>query len=297
MSSRPPFPFIFIVGAPKAGTTALHAFLEKHPEVCMSSDKEPNFFSWKEIEQQQLYYSKKNVKTEDDYYALYHPGPSTRICGEGSVSYLFYPECPARIQAFDPEAKIIISLRDPVKRAFSHFQMDYSLGLTPFTFEEIWNNGIGHPKSGVYFQQYFLLSLYYEQVKRYLDRFPGHVMILFHDDLIKQQQKAIADLCSFLQISALPASAAIEQQNVTAAGKNVLVRALYKNEGFRKMIGAIAGEKVRTKIKSILFTKNALPQLTPALESTLRNYYDADVRKLGVLLNKDLRHWQASNNS
>ena len=54
-------PQLFIVGAPKAGTTALHAYFEKHPQLNMSSDKEPNYFSWHEIESQQLYYKKQNL--------------------------------------------------------------------------------------------------------------------------------------------------------------------------------------------------------------------------------------------
>ncbi len=291
MNERPPYPFFFIVGAPKAGTTALHAFLEKHPEVSMSSDKEPNFFSWQEIEQQQLYYRKKNVKTEEEYYRLYHTSAGTKICGEGSVSYLWYPECPARIQAFASDARIIISLRDPVKRAFSHFQMDYSLGLTPFTFEEIWDNGSEHPKSGVYFQQYFLLSNYYPQVKRYVDRFGERVLILFHEEMVAQPATTISRLCSFLQLSPLSADSEIEQQNVTAAGKNSLVRALYKNEGLRKMVGIIAGDKVKDRIKSMLFTKKALPQLSSDMEKTLREYYRHDVQQLEQLTGKNLQHW------
>lgn len=260
----------------------------------MSSDKEPNYFSWKEIEQQQLYYRKKNVKTEAEYFELFQTTENTKICGEGSVSYLWYPECPQRISSFAPEARIIISLRDPVKRAFSHYQMDYSLGLTPFTFEEIWNNGSEHPKSGIYFQQYFLLSQYHNQVKRYLDQFQQQVLILFHEELVAHPEKVIASLCTFLNISARPEDTEIEQTNVSAAGKNILVRTLYKNEGFRKMVGAIAGEKVKEKIKSILFTKKALPQLSASMEKTLREYYSTDIRKLEGLLNKNLQHWLTS---
>ena len=82
----------FIVGAPKAGTTALHAHLAKHPQVCMSSDKEPNYFSFEEIEEQQLYYHKENVKSESDYNSLFECEESAKLRGEASVSYLYHKE-------------------------------------------------------------------------------------------------------------------------------------------------------------------------------------------------------------
>ncbi|MFM9056644.1 MAG: sulfotransferase domain-containing protein, partial [Bacteroidota bacterium] len=113
----------FIVGAAKAGTSALHHVLSLHPGVSMSSVKEPNFFSWDLIEQQQLYYETPQIRTEDSYEALFqgHPG---RLRGEASVSYLYYPAVAKRLYDYNPSAKIIIVLREPISRAQSHYGMD-----------------------------------------------------------------------------------------------------------------------------------------------------------------------------
>jgi len=61
----------FIVGAPKAGTTSLYHYLNEHPQVEMSSQKEPDYFSDKAIHQQGMYYDKKRVNTPDKYESLF----------------------------------------------------------------------------------------------------------------------------------------------------------------------------------------------------------------------------------
>jgi hypothetical protein len=282
----------FIVGAPKAGTTALHAHLDKHPQVCMSSDKEPNYFSWEEIEKQQLYYDKVNVKTESEYLALFNGNETAKIRGEASVSYLFYEEVPKRIKAYNPNAKIIISLRQPVQRAFSHYQMDYSLGLVTESFEKIFTNGKGHPKTGNFFQQYFLLSEYAPQVKRYLDVFGSeNTCILLHEKLIQQPEQTLEGVFSFLSIDATTSGELIEQQNVTGAGKNIFIRSLYKNQSLRKVLTTIFNEEIRNKIKSKLFSKDHLPTLSKTFERTLNEYYRPGIEQLISLTGLPIAHW------
>ncbi|MBK9639488.1 MAG: sulfotransferase domain-containing protein [Bacteroidetes bacterium] len=288
-SIRPPF---FIVGAPKAGTTALHLFLDKHPEVCMSTDKEPNYFSHKEIKEQLLYYKKTNSTTESEYLSLFHPTPKTKIAGEGSVSYLFYPMVPERIKNFSPDAKIIISLRNPVQRAFSHYQMDYSLGYVNETFEQIFRNGQSHPKTGNHFQQYFLLGNYGTQVERYLKTFGDtNVLIILHQDIIQSPKQVIQKLCHFLGIddSLLPAE--IEQHNVTMAGKNKIIQWLYKQKLFRKTIGVLVSEQSKAKVKSLLFSKQDLPQLDQKLAVELQQYYRDEMLLLQRISTLDIKNW------
>ncbi|MBL7923952.1 MAG: sulfotransferase [Bacteroidia bacterium] len=278
-------PSFFIVGAPKAGTTALHAYLEKHPQVCMSRDKEPNFFSWQEIEAQQLYYKKENARTEEHYLALFHPSAQTKICGEASVSYLFYEKVPERIKKYNPDARIIMALRNPVHRAFSHYQMDYSLGLVHEDFETIFRNGREHPKTGAYFQQYFLLSDYAPQVERYLRCFPKEqIHVLLQDDLVKHPEATLKKLCDFLGIDRALASPVLEQHNVTGAGKNRMIRTLYKYQFVRKTLALLTGEKMRNKIKGLLFSKSHLPVLQPSFAAELRTYYQPGLERLQTLI-------------
>lgn len=292
LSIRPSF---FIVGAPKAGTTALHAYLEKHPQVCMSSDKEPNYFTATAIAAQDLYYKKKNAVTEQEYLQLFHPKSGSKIAGEASVSYLYYPGTAEKIHAFDPAAKIIMVLRDPVQRAFSHYQMDYSIGLVDMPFETIYRRGPGDSASAMYFQQYFLLSKYAEQVKRYQDVFPkDQVLLMLQEELYRQPAQTLSSLCSFLGIDPQLAASGIEQQNVSGAASNPLLRKIYQVQWLRNLMSAVASESLRSTIKSVLLSKKNLPVLEQPLARELYAYYADDMKELMRITGLPVHHWLPS---
>jgi len=84
----------FIVGAPKAGTTSLYYYLNEHPEIEMSSQKESDYFSDAAIQEQGMYYGKNRIDTEEKYKGLFNTKKKDVIFGEGSVSYLF--KCSSR---------------------------------------------------------------------------------------------------------------------------------------------------------------------------------------------------------
>src|SRR5882672_7527464 len=98
-------PNFFIVGAPKAGTTSLYFYLQRHPEVFMSPVKEPNFFSYDETIKQNLYHKEKGVGKLEDYRKLFSSANGHhKAIGEASVSYLFYPSVAEKIKKFSPDA-------------------------------------------------------------------------------------------------------------------------------------------------------------------------------------------------
>ena len=112
-------PDFFIVGAPKCGTTALCDYLNQHPQVYVSANKEPFYFGsdlpghldW----------------TQQNYLALFEPA-GERTCGEASVWYLYSKSAAQEIRTFNPEARIIIMLRNPVEMAYAmHNQGLYNL--------------------------------------------------------------------------------------------------------------------------------------------------------------------------
>lgn len=286
-------PSLFIVGAPKAGTTALYAYFEKHPQINMSTVKEPNYFSWNEIEAQHLYYKKANIKTESDYLSLFHPSATTKYCGEGSVSYLYYPEVPQRIYDYQPNARIIISLRNPIDRAFSHYLMDYSLGLVREDFEMIYRRGKDHPATKNYFQQYFSVSDYAPQIMRYQKVFPKEqIHFLLHEDLVSDPDASLKKISLFLEIEYKNEPELIEQQNVTLSGKNEVISILYKNERIRKLIAKIFNDRLKNKIKGLLLTKKTLPKLPDPLRKELKEYYASSVIQTEILTGLDLHAWK-----
>ncbi len=126
-------PNFFIVGAPKAGTSAMYSYLKMHPNVFLHPVKEPNFFSD----------DLKAVRPSDPekslvQYLRHFNSANTKIIGEGTTWYLYSQEAPKRIQELNPESKILIMLRNPIDQMYSlHSQLVYG-GIEKITdFEEV----------------------------------------------------------------------------------------------------------------------------------------------------------------
>ncbi len=107
-------PSLFIIGAPKCGTTALCAYLANHPSVCFSEPKEAKFFHDDFSVEHRL------ATTEEEYLKCFsHQQASDQVLAEGTVWYLFSQVAVRRILAFNPEAKFVVMLRNPVDLSHS----------------------------------------------------------------------------------------------------------------------------------------------------------------------------------
>ncbi|MBW8049686.1 MAG: sulfotransferase domain-containing protein [Cytophagales bacterium] len=287
-------PNFFIVGAPKAATTFLYHHLNQHPEIYMSREKEPNYFSFEEISEQNLfhYYNKKGFKTLEEYEILFNNVKNEKAIGEASVSYLFYPKVPQKIHQLVSNAKIIIILRDPIDRGFSHYLMDYRLGLVHLTFEEIVFQRVRHEKLPIYHQQYIELGFYYEQVKRYLDTFGlENVKVFFQEDLKKDTEKVLTSLFTFLGVNPNFRSNFEEKQNVFEIPKNDIIQYFYNIRKLRKALKSIMPKFLISQAKVLLFHKGKKAQLNNATKTYLKFFYREDINKLAKLLNRNLKNW------
>ena len=274
----------FIVGAPKTGTTSLYYYLNQHTNVCMSSIKEPNFFSAKEVNS--LFYKSQIVDDINEYHKLFSQNKK-QIIGEASVSYLFFNEVPNRIYKYNPKAKIIIILRNPIERALSHYLMDFRLGFCSENFEDI----IAQPEIfPQYYQQYLELGNYFLQLKRYLNVFnENQLSIVFYDDLKSNSQKVMKHIFSFLEIEFQDLDYSI--QNSFLSPSNIFVSELYKFNSLRKIVKSLFPEPFLSLVKSIFFSNNSKPTFSDSIIKQLNAYYKSDIVELEKLLNKDLSKW------
>ena len=285
-------PDFFIVGAPKAGTTSLYVYLGKHPEIFMSPVKEPNFFSFEEIKKQGLYYKKENIETLKEYMALFEEAGEQQKVGEASVSYLFYPSVPAKIKKAVPNAKIIILLRNPVERAFSHYLMDLKLGYVDIDFEKVVMQKTDHVFSELYYQQYVKLGFYYEQVKRYIDTFgKENIFIILTDELESSPFEIYKKVCDFLGVS-LFEEINFEKFNAYMEPAGSFVKFVYSLGFLRTLVKKIvSNERARGFIRSKLFKKQEKPVILDNVRNFLINLYKKDIEKLESLISKDLSDW------
>ena len=279
---------IFIVGAPKAGTTSLHYYLNEHPEILMSAVKEPDFFLEKEITDLGLYYGTTAIDTSERYHNLFSDKKDEKIFGESSVSYLYYPEVPKRIKEYNTEAKIIIMLRNPVDRAFSHYLMDSRLGLFSDKFEDVFNK-----KEGLKFQQYFLLGNYYEQVKRYFDEFSKeNVHIIWYSDFKKDAEQEVQKAFKFMDVDSSCKVNFKTAHNSFFMPKGKIIRKIYSIVWLRKLLLFLFPFTLVTFIKSTLFTKGKKPKITNESRKIFTEYYLDDICKLEALLSINLSEWR-----
>lgn len=285
-------PNFFIVGTPKAGTTSLYYYLEEHPEIYVSPIKETNYFSYNDIKRQGLYYAEEHVRTPEDYAAQFAGVKSEKAVGEASVSYLFYPDVPGKIKAFNPDARIIMVLRNPIDRGFSHYLMDKRLGFVKRSLEDIVHRKKNDKVEELHYQQYISLGCYYEQVKRYLDVFgKDKVMIILYEDVTKDIAGVVKRIYTFLGVDNNYIAATGEQHNVFLAPKNAFIEKLYALKAFRKFATKIFGKKLQDSIKNIFFAKEKKPVLSPVLKNEMREIFKDDILKTSKLINADISHW------
>ena len=282
----------FIVGAPKAGTTSLYHYLNEHPEIVMSRQKETDYFSDEDLQKKGLYYGKNRINTLEKYHSLFQNVDQKKI-GEASVSYLFYEDVPQKIKAYNSNGKIIIMLRNPVDRAFSHFLMDYRLGLISKSFESILENEKKDIKTSLFYQQYIELGQYSGQVKRYIEKFgKENVTIIFYYDFKNHVVKEVQKVYEFLEVDSKYRAEIENKHNTYSMPKNNWIRLIYSFVSFRKILNRILPKRKVRKIKEKLFIKSKKPKLSDVLRARLINLYANDIKQLEELLSVDLSQWK-----
>jgi hypothetical protein len=202
-----PLPDFLLIGAPKAGTTALHVALAGHPQICMSSVKEPKHFLTDGPPPtgggpgDAKTYS-EYVWRREDYEALWDAEPG-QLCGESTTLYLLDPEAHRRIFKTVPQAKLVAVLRDPVDRAHSNWSHLRSAGLEPVAdFPRACMLGERRAAQGWGpFWRYLEIGRYGAQLEHLFSVFPREqVLVLLYRDLRENPVQTLDRVCAFLGV-------------------------------------------------------------------------------------------------
>ncbi len=196
-----PLPDFLVIGAQKAGTTALYAYLRWHPGITGPSWKEVSFFD-------------RHWWRGESWYRGHFPLRSRgRLVGEASPSYLFHPLAPERARAVVPDARLVALLRDPVDRAYSQYQHEVALGREPLSFEDALaaeeerTSGeverlLADPRAfsrAWWDHTYAARGLYAEQLERWLSVFPREqLLVVTTDELGERPAQAYASILAHL---------------------------------------------------------------------------------------------------
>jgi Sulfotransferase family len=295
-------PNFLIIGAAKAGTTALNDALIQHPQVYMSPRKEPNFFA---LEGEPLNYAAGSVQTAylthcvtdlATYCDRFSQVRGEIAIGEASPLYLYDPQAPERIQHYIPDAKLIAILRDPIERAYSNFLHHIRDGLeTTSDFLEAvdqeedrianrWWWGFHYVKAGFYYEQ---LSRYFEQFGR------EQIKIYLYEDLSRDHLATVQDTFQFLGIDATFAPDMSIRQNVTGIPKNRFLHSfLNQKHPVKRLFKSFFPDNFRKRMILQLKNQNLdKPRLSPEARKKLLTVFREDTLKLQDLIQRDLSAW------
>jgi len=309
-----PLPNFLVVGAAKAGTTSIYQYLSQHPEVYLSPIKETNYFA-KDIPLDKIrkdYYKGGELDVEayvntdlaeqihiafvsqwDHYRKLYKNVRGQKAIGEISNSYLHSSVAAREIHAVDPRMKIIMILRDPIKRAFSHYKMTLRVGLVKDSFyQEVQRDFAALEKGFRVSHLYVEMGLYAEQLKRYQQYFPpGQMRIYLFDDLKDNAAAVIDDMLRFLQVDPSYNVDTSFQANQASVPKNAGLVHFLRKTGLRTVAKRISPRFLGEAAKKVFYKEKDDLVLTQRDKDFLRPLFEQDVRELEKMIQRDLSHW------
>jgi Sulfotransferase domain len=297
-------PDFFVAGAPKAGTTALHSALARHPSLYMSAVKEPKFFLTDGPPPTSggpgdVRTYREHVWRRDDYEALFDPAPAGTLRGESTPFYLYDRPAQQRIRALVPGAKLVVILRDPVERAHSNWTHLWSAGLDPVgdvvqaCAQEERRIAAGWAE----FWHYTALGRYGEQLEHLYTLFPrDQVMVFRYRALIEHPVGVLDGICRFLGV---PEGVLTEvpRENVTAHPQLTRRhRALSRALRLGTAASAVLPGKTEAAMTSILerrLQQDAPPRqpLTWAERQALIPRFEEDIRLLENITGEGFRDW------
>lgn len=188
-----------IAGTQKGGTSALDAYLRKHPAVCMATSKELHFFDDETI-------AHDHPDAIARYHAHFHPRPGQLVVGEATPIYMYWRDAPRRIWRYNPSMRIVVSLRNPIERAYSHWNMERLRHADPLPFGEAIRRESVRLRDALPLQHrvfsYVDRGFYVEQLRRLWEFFPKEqVLILRQEELRRTPESTLCRVAEFLGVS------------------------------------------------------------------------------------------------
>ena len=297
-------PDFLVIGAPKAGTTALHAALARHPGLYMSAVKEPKFFltdgppPTKGGPGDALTY-REHVWRRPEYEALFDPAPPGTLRGESTPLYLYDRAAMRRIWETIPGARLIVVLRDPVERAHSNWTHLWSAGLEPVgDFVRACDQEERRIEAGwASFWHYIGLGQYGEQLEYLFTLFPREqVLVLRYRLLVDEPAQTLDRICEFLGV-APGVLTEIPRQNVTShpeptLGHRAVSAAQRAASAFGTLIPGLTAATLTGPLERYLQRHSRERQpLSWEQRQQLIPRFEADIARLEQVLGESFRDW------
>jgi hypothetical protein len=283
------------IGVAKSGSTWLADKLRLHPQIFVPDEKSIYYFN-QYMGKGSKQINENNKRPLQWYHSFFAEASPRQITGEISPEYLMHENCAKDIFDYNPNIKLLVTLRDPVQRAHSQYLFRQQTGLSRYPSFEA---AIGD------FPLLLDTGFYYRHLKRYFDLFPReNIKVMFYEDLKKDGDRFYRNVLSFLGAEEYRPEGLETRSNVTMEVRSRalarlitstdlyiqhrsslrFVRTFINGLGLHKMAKAVSRANKQSATEK--------PRLDKALESSLREHFREDIENLERLLKKDLSHWK-----
>lgn len=274
-------PNFLIIGAMKAGSTSLARYLGAHPQVFMAPCKEVHFFD-RNYDRGISWYAEHFLSAADDESAV----------GEATPNYLYLPEALSRMAGAVPQAKLVVILRNPVDRAYSHYWHEKARGRESLDFRRAIE---AEPKrlktADVEIRTHFSYldqGRYLGQLKVLTRHFPReNLFIVLSEELAADPESAVRSVCRFI---------GVPEDVPDNVGRTYNAHISFRSLKVRKLAHVLASggplESFLARVVGRLNTRRGpYPSMDQKLRRTLTDYYEEDNRALASWLGRDLSSW------
>lgn len=292
-------PTFMIIGAARSGTTSLYHYLDEHPQVFMSQPKEPFFFE-------------ADYERGLDWYrqAFFGGWRGQPAVGEARTSHLLLPFVIPRIRECFPQCRLVVILRNPVERAFSHWWLRRCVSQENLSFEDalfenlarleagnhlegkggerLWRSHVSPQRDNVSLRVYLDCGHYAEQLERYMAIFPpSQIKVFLYEELQKNPHALLGKLYSFIGVDSGFRPKTIRVFN---ASPSPAARPLWRVARRLSFVEAIPKD-LRRLFNRAISAVTPGPSMSKQARTFLVNYYRTHNLKLEEILGRDLTHW------
>jgi hypothetical protein len=288
-------PNFVVIGAAKAGTTALYWYLAERPAVFMSPVKETNFFAYGVNAAGQLLYGNPEIHrfpviSLSQYEDLFEEVGDAVAVGEASPIYLECPQAAGRIRAHLPNARLICGLRHPVERAYSDYQMYLRLRgrhLEPardISLAAPWAQPDSH---------WMQIGRYHQQLERYYEAFPREqIHIFLFDDLRRDTLGTVQAMYRFLGVDPTFVPDLDTPHNIGGMPANRQLERLFRSQALRSVGAPLVPQRAINWVRRLRARNMRQPPSLPAeLRKQLTLPFRDDILATSRLIGRSLEHW------
>lgn len=285
------------LGAPKAATTWLFRCLDAHPDVFVADVKETNFFSWGHT-----------MRDLDDYRKHFAGGEEGQAVGEITTSYLYWDGAARRVQEALPDARLFVSLRNPMDQVYSHY---WHLRRQNFHQDERPRPKRFEEALDMYPEKLLRPARYAEHLERWLEHFDrDQLHLIFYDDIQSTPAQVLGELYAFLGVnpSLRPPALQTDGKSVrrgTSPKSPLLERAYtalydgmtrYLYQPFKQAVGPARAERIKNILRvretlESIFRADGYPDMDDDTRAHLHGHFSDDIARLEAFTGRDLQHW------